>query len=131
MKHNIDCNKFSLSIGIATCAVLAGIGIVLLLLHPSAFWVGVGICLALGGGQASWNCYRTSRDLPSQPEPAIGDRSLTLREWWTTPKRYPSGDKFTPRESAIYGSLCILGIVGCLSLTGLAAQAIVWGLHNR
>lgn len=131
MKKHTDHHTRFLWLGAAACAALAILGVALILLHASAFWVGVGLCLALGASQASWNCARAARGAESRPERVAPARTQTLREWWTTPKRYPSGDGFTPRESALYGGMCVLGIVACLGLAGLAAMLVANGFSHR
>lgn len=131
MKKHTDHHARLLWLGAAASAALAILGVMLLLLHPSAFWVGVGLCLALGASQASWNCAGAAREIASAPGHVSSAQTQSLREWWTTPRRYPSGDSFAPRESALYGGLCVLGIVACLGLAGLAAMLVANGFSHR
>lgn len=121
MKANLRSDVLVPAVGAVVGASFSILGLVLLLRHPSAFWIGVGMALTLGGLLSSLNCYRVAIDNRSSPRiSSLPREKLTLREWWNTPKLYPSGDRFSPRESFLYGSISLATASLCLAGAGLA-----------
>lgn len=109
------------AIGAAVGVGLSILGLAILLSNASAFWKGVGFALIVGGSLSGFNCYgvaRTNSALP--PLKAVARNTRGIREWWNTPKLYPSGDRFAPKESFLYGGICLVGAIFCFAGTGLA-----------
>lgn len=110
------------AIGIGTGLVFFASAAFTLVARMAPFQVGVAIALTFLGITAIRCGLHFARSTVSAP--MQGERSPGIRAWWSTPKQYPNGSSFSPRDHALYGSIAAACLAIVVLLMGWSVQTV-------
>lgn len=110
-----------LVIGIGIIFFLAAV-VLVLKTHWDAFYVGCSIALVSMG----FTAVRSGMYLASLPNdaPRRTKSIQSFGSWWRTPKVYPNGSAFAPRDHAFFGLIVVLCLVILVWLMGWSVQTL-------
>lgn len=110
------------AIGIGTGVAFFASAALTLVARVAPFQVGVAFALTFLGITAirsGLHFARSTVSAPVQSECCPG-----VRAWWSTPKQYPNGSSFSPRDHAFYGCIAAACLAIVVLLMGWSVQTV-------